>query len=140
MLVLFLLIIFGLGMSYFATQNTGAVHIVVGNNYIGGIPMYILVIGSLLLGIFISWLISLIDTISSGATLHGKVNEIKKAEDRIDNLQQKNHDLEIEVTRLRTEITSSKTNESSEQSTGRVIDTSPSFLNRLSHNIGIAGK
>jgi hypothetical protein len=139
MLALFLLIIFGLGMSYFATQNTGIVHVVFGNYLIQGIPLYIIVVGALLLGIFISWLISIVDTFSSKITIHGKVSEIKEAHEIINRLQQENHNLEIEIARLKTVTESNETIKYDSDSDSEAEST-PSFLNRLTHNIGITSK
>lgn len=94
MLALILLIIFGLGTALFATQNTGMVHITIANYLMNGIPMYVVVICSLLLGVFISWLVSLVDSISSTFTMYGKDSEIKKAHKTIDNLREEIHDLQ----------------------------------------------
>lgn len=97
---LILLIIFGLGAAYFATQNTGSVHILLGSFVITGVPLYIVVIGSILLGVFISWLISMVSTFSTFFTLHGKENALRKSQKEIDTLEEKNHELEMEVAQL----------------------------------------
>jgi uncharacterized protein HemY len=101
MLVLLLLVIFGLGMSYFATQNTGLVHVVFGSYLVQGIPLYIIVIGALILGIFISWLINIVESLSSTITIHGKVSQIKKANEVINKLQLQVHEVELENARLK---------------------------------------
>ncbi len=101
MLGLILLVVFGLGVSFFATQNTSSVHILFGSYRINEIPLYIIVVGSLLLGVFISWLISLVDSFSSAFTLHGKDSEIKRMSKTIERLHEEMHDLEIENTHLR---------------------------------------
>ncbi len=137
MFALILLVIFGLGMSYFATQNTETVHVFLGNYLIQGIPLYIIAVGSLLLGIFISWLISIVDTFSSKITIHGKVSEIKDAHAIIDRLQQENHNLEIEIAHLKTV---DESNEATEYDSKTEADSKPSFINRLTHNIGITSK
>lgn len=100
---LILLIIFSLGVAYFATQNTGNVHILFGGYLINNIPLYMVVVGSLLLGIFISWLISFVDTFSIYFTLHGKDSELKKSYETIAKLQQQNRELEMDVAHIKGE-------------------------------------
>lgn len=94
-----------MGAAYFATQNTGTVHVLLGNFMLSGIPLYIVVIGSVLFGVFISWLISLIDSFSTTFTLHGKEVLLKKSQQTIEKLQEKNHQLEDEIRRLSKEDT-----------------------------------
>ena len=93
MSTLIILIIFGFGMAYFATQNTGLIHITFANFYSGGIPLYVVVVGSMLLGIFISWLISLVNSVTASFKMR-KINaEIRDAYHTIDELTKKNTDL-----------------------------------------------
>src|SRR5258708_4069408 len=101
---LILLIIFGLGMAFFATQNTGLVHIVLANYLISSVPMYVVVIVSLLLGIVISWFISIVDMMSSTVTIYGKDHEIKKSQETIVELKERIHDLELENAQLDKEV------------------------------------
>lgn len=104
MLSLILLVIFGLGMAFFATQNTGMLHIWLGNYLLSGIPLYVVVIVSLLLGVVASWIISLADNFSSILTLHWKDSELKKAHKTIDELIRDNNELELENTRLKERV------------------------------------
>lgn len=97
---LILLIIFGLGAAYFATQNTGSVHILLGSFLISGIPLYVVVIGAMLLGVFASWLLSIVDKLSASFTIHGKDSQLKRAETEIEKLQEKNTKLELELAKL----------------------------------------
>ena len=97
MFALIILIIFGLGIAFFATQNTGIVHLVFGNYLITGIPLYVVVVGAMLLGIFISWLISIVNSISSFMTLHVKDTALREDKKIIKDLQRKNNELEKEL-------------------------------------------
>ena len=90
MSTLIILIIFGLGMAYFATQNTGLIHLTVANFYSGGIPLYIVVIGSMLLGIFISWLISLVNSLTASFKMRKINSQMRNANRTIDELTKKN--------------------------------------------------
>jgi uncharacterized integral membrane protein len=112
MSTLIILIIFGLGMAYFATQNTGLTHITVANFYSGGIPLYIVVIGSMLLGIFISWLISLVNSLTASFKMRKINSQMRDANRTIDELTKKNADLLKENTSLKEEqLTDNETKE-----------------------------
>lgn len=128
MLALILLFIFSLSVAYFATQNTGNVHILIGNYLFRDIPLYVIVVGSLLIGIFVSWLISLVDSFSSFFILHGKDHEIKRMQKIINTLQEKNHDLEVENTHL--QLKGSLENSSEE------VEERPSFSRGIREAIG----
>ena len=132
---LILLIIFGLGVAYFATQNTGNVHILLGNYLITGIPLYILVIGSMLLGVFISWLLSLVNAFSVLFTLHRRDASLKNSEKEITLLEEKNHKLEMEIARLTGKDTDELEEIQEESNVKR-----PSFLHHISENLGLATK
>ena len=130
MLALFLLLIFGLGMAVFATQNTGTVHIIVGSFVLTGIPLYMLVVASILLGILVSWLISLANIISAEFTIHGKETALKRAQKVIEDLKQDNVALEKENIRLKEESRHIP-HEQEEIPVQR-----PSFVQRFKHNFG----
>lgn len=133
MLALFLLVVFGLGMSYFATQNTGLVHIMFGSYVIQGVPLYIIAIGALLLGILISWLINIVGMLSSSFAIRGKVIQIKNAHEVINKLQQQNHELEIEIASLKAEI---NTDEPVITERKTINEIKPSFFHKLAHQGG----
>lgn len=125
---LIVLIIFGLGVAYFAIQNTGNVHILFDNYVLTSIPLYVVVIGSLLLGVFISWLISFIDTFSTLFTLYRKDTAIKKYQQTIDKLEKENHDMEVEIARLTGEKHPQENQQPKENQ---------SFFNQIKHNFGM---
>lgn len=100
MAALILLILFGLGFALFATQNTGSVHILLGSYIFNNIPLYVVVIGSILLGVFISWLINLVEEFSLFFTLQMKDNMLKKSQQTIEELQRENSELKLKVTQL----------------------------------------
>ena len=103
MFALIVLIIFGIGVAFFATQNTQTISINLANNPLDGIPLYLIVLVSLLLGFVLSWLISLIDVISSAFKLHGKDSAIKNSNKQISELTKTVHKLELENERLKTQ-------------------------------------
>lgn len=103
MFALIVLVVFGIGVAYFATQNTQPTSIVLANSPVSGIPLYLIVLGSLLLGFVVSWLISLVDVISSALKIHGKDSTIKDANKQVSELTKRVHQLELENERLKGE-------------------------------------
>ena len=104
MLALLVLIVFGIGVAIFATQNTQISAINLGNYTLANVPVYFLVLLALLMGIFISWIISLLGSITSSLTIYGKDTKIKKSSKEIDDLNERIHDLELENTKLQAEL------------------------------------
>ncbi len=100
--LLIAIVIFGLGFAYFATQNAASVVIHLAN-YAFTIPVYGVVIISLLIGLVISLIFSLIENLSVGLTLWGKENRINADRKQIAVLNQHIHDLEIENAKLKGE-------------------------------------
>jgi uncharacterized membrane protein YciS (DUF1049 family) len=103
MFALIILVVFGIGVAFFATQNTQAISITLANYPLTGVPLYLIVLGSLLLGFVVSWVISLADVISSALKIHGKENTIKDDKKQISELTKKVHQLELENERLKAE-------------------------------------
>lgn len=101
MVSLIVIFLFALGVSYFAIQNTTAVPIIFANSIFQNVPLYFIVIASVLVGLILASLISSIDTLSAYMKLRGKDNRIHNDEKVIDDLQQKVHDLEIENAKLK---------------------------------------
>lgn len=130
MLALIILMIFGLGTAYFATQNTGLVHIVFANYLVSGIPLYVIVVGSILLGIFISWLVNIVDSFSSTRIIYGKDSALKKASQTIEELRIENHNLQMENSHLKGEISGA----TSDEERRKDINPSPSFFQRVRHS------
>lgn len=96
-----LLIIFGFAVVFFALQNSQTIPINFVGYHLDTIPLYVLVLGSLLLGFAVSWLMSLMHAISSSFKIRGKENAIKNANKQIIELTKKVHRLETENERLK---------------------------------------
>lgn len=103
MFALIVLVVFGIGVAFFATQNTQTVSVTLANYPISGIPLYLIVLGSLLLGFVVSWILSFFGVISSALKLHGKESTIKDANKQISELTKRVHQLELENERLKAE-------------------------------------
>lgn len=101
MLALIVVILFGILFAFFATQNTSTMSITFANYQVTGIPLYVIVLGGLLIGVVISTILSFFDAIGTFFTLHGKDSAINNQGRTISDLKRKIHDLEIENTKLK---------------------------------------
>lgn len=102
MATLIVTVLFGLLIAYFATQNSGSISLNFLNYTIPGIPIYIVVAGTLLVGLLFSWIISIVNGIATDFTLRGKDSKIKDYRKENAELVKKNHQLELENARLST--------------------------------------
>jgi len=104
MLTLIIVLVSGIIVAIFATQNTQPVSVSFLNYQLTSIPLYGVVLGAILFGIFVSWLISMVDTIASHLTIHGKNKTISAVKKESTDLTKRVHQLEIENERLKTEL------------------------------------
>lgn len=103
MIVLLIAVVSGLAIGYFATQNTTPVTIQLNEYVWRDVPLYLVMVGSLLVGFFIAWVLYVARTVSSRLTIYGKNHAVKKANRTVADLQQRVQELEVENTRLKTE-------------------------------------
>lgn len=103
MATLIVTVLFGLVIAYLAIQNTGVISLNFLNYQIPGIPIYIVIVGALLVGLFSSWIISFVNNIATGFTMRGKDSKIKDYKKENAELLKINHQLELENTRLKAE-------------------------------------
>lgn len=102
MLALLVAVIFGVAIGYFATQNTMPVTIRLAEYAIEEVPLYLVVLGSLLAGLLIAWILYIARAVSSSITIHGKDTEVRKARQTAADLEHRVQELEVENARLRT--------------------------------------
>lgn len=98
---LILLVIFGIFSSVFATQNTTNISIILFGYPLKEVPIYIIVSGSLLLGLFLSFIINFINSIFTSFRMHGKDIKIKQTNKTVVDLNKRNRELEMEIVKLR---------------------------------------
>lgn len=99
MSTLIVIVLFGLGFAFLATQNTGvSTFNLLG--YTWSLPMYLIVFGSLLIGFFISWIVSSINTLGTWFSLHGKDSKIRESKHTVGQLESKIRELELENAKL----------------------------------------
>lgn len=131
MLSLIVFFLFGLAVAYFAIQNTLGVTMVLANNIFTGVPLYLIVIGSILTGIVLSWIISGLNAISVYRKLRGKEKVIESDQREIHALKEKVAALETENVQLKEQRDERHTNvefEEREEQKQR-----PSFFSNLFH-------
>jgi hypothetical protein len=101
MLTLIFALIFGLAVTYFATQNGQAVTLSIGSYMWSQVPLYLVAIGFLLIGLVTAWLFSLLNSFSSFLTLNSREKIIKDKDRHLTELKKHLHDLESENERLK---------------------------------------
>lgn len=135
MIALILLFMFGLGVAYFAMQNTYPVTVTLVGVPFPGVQLYLVVIGSILFGLVVAWLVSMVSSIPSFFTLRSKNIAITKSQESIHELEEKVHDLEIENARLRGENGEEQVVEEDESVEHPKVYHNPTFFDRLRHSL-----
>ena len=105
MLILILVLIIGSVMVYLAQNNLVAVTLHLGTYVFPGIPLFYIIIGSLLTGLGLAYLVFIVNSIFTGLTMHRKDNKIKQGKSDIVDLTKRIHQLELENERLKNNTT-----------------------------------
>lgn len=100
---LIIAVLFGLGLAYFATQNTMTVPISFGLYQLFNVPLYLIAFGSLLVGLLIAWVIHLVGALGFFMSLRNRDAKIREREFEMGNLKRRMQALEIENARLKGE-------------------------------------
>lgn len=101
MATLILLVLFGILSSFFATQNPGKVTLVFASYTMAGVPLYLVVLCSLLIGLFLSFIIGFVSQIFLSLSLRNKDATIDTKNKTVTELTRQVHKLELENERLR---------------------------------------
>lgn len=101
MFTLILLVVIGLSFGYFATQNTTGVPVNIAGVVYSQVPLYIVLGITLLIGLALSWIISMIDSIYVSMSMCGKDNVIKDTKRSNAELMKQVRQLELENAKLR---------------------------------------
>lgn len=101
MLALLIAVLFGLGIGYFATENTAPVTIRLAEYALEDVPLYLVVVGSLLIGLFIAWILYVARSVSARWTIYNKDQVVRKTRRNVTDLEQRVRELEMENERLR---------------------------------------
>jgi len=101
MLALVVAVIFGLGIGYFATQNITPITIQFADYVVEKVPLYVVILGSLLVGLFIAYLLYLARSVSSKLTMRGENDADRRVRRAIADLEERVDHLESESARLK---------------------------------------
>jgi uncharacterized integral membrane protein len=104
MLALLVAVIFGVAIAYFGIQNISPVTIRFNEYVWNDVPLYLVIVGSLFVGLFIAWILYFARSVSSALTLYGKDRAMKKANHTVADLAQRVHELEAEKAQLKTTL------------------------------------
>ena len=96
MLILIIYLIVGTALVYISKFNFTPVTLNLGYFVLTNIPLFYIVIGSVLFGLILSYLVHLINSVSTMFTLRGKNNQIKKEKEEVLELTKRIHQLELE--------------------------------------------
>src|SRR4030042_2222021 len=100
MLVLILLLVVGSVLVYISKFNFMPVSVNLGMYVISDIPLFYVIIASLVFGLVLSYLVYLVHAISTSFAIRGKDNEIKKNKAEVLELTKRIHQLELENEKL----------------------------------------
>ena len=101
MITLILILLVGGVFVYLAQNNLTPVTLHVGSTVITNIPLFYIIIGSILTGLTVAFLIHLVNSIFVSFSLHVKDSKIKQAKNDIADLTKRVHQLELENERLK---------------------------------------
>ena len=100
MLALIFLLVVGLILVYISKFNFMPVSVNLGFYAFSNIPLFYVIVGSLLFGLVLSYSVYLVQTISTSFTIRGKDKEIKKEKGEVLELTKRVHQLELENEKL----------------------------------------
>lgn len=101
MLILILLLVLGSTLVYISKFNFVPVSVNLGFYTFSDIPLFYVIVGSLVFGLVLSYLAYLVHSISTSFKFRGKNNEIKKNKDEVLELTKRIHQLELENEKLK---------------------------------------
>lgn len=101
MLIIILLLILGATLAYLSKFNLMPVSVNLGTHVFDDIPLFYVIIASLLIGMIFSYLMFSFHNIAAFFTLRGKKNEIKKNKGDVLELTKRIHQLELENEKLK---------------------------------------
>lgn len=101
MMKLILLFVGGGVMVYLAQNNLTLVTLHLGVYEFSGIPLFYIIVGSLLVGLGMAYLLQFVHSIVTAISMHGKDNKIKQGNSDIVDLTKRIHQLELENEKLK---------------------------------------
>lgn len=133
MLTLILTIALGVGIAYFAIQNTSGVDIRYAGYSWSNIPLYMVALGSMLVGLLLAGILSMIDGVFTMFSMLRKDRKIHQSQQTVKHLEEKLNKLESENIALREKYHEEKTPTYQEETIAR----KPTLLDRLRHRLAV---
>lgn len=100
MVTIIFTVLFSVLVAYFTIQNTGHITLHFASYTWSGVPIYLVILGSLLVGLLFAWILHLLTAISSSLTIKGKNDSLKEIKRENIALTKKVHQLELENAKL----------------------------------------
>ncbi|AKM83140.1 hypothetical protein A2422_03835 [Candidatus Woesebacteria bacterium RIFOXYC1_FULL_31_51] len=101
MFTLILFLIVGSTLVYISKFNFMPVSVNLGMYVFKDIPLFYVIVSSLLIGLVLSYILYLVHVVSTSLKLRGKNKEIKKDKDEVLELTKRVHQLELENEKLK---------------------------------------
>lgn len=101
MMTIILILIVGSVFVYLAQNNLTQITLHLGSTVITNVPLFYVIIGSLLTGLTIAYLVHLVNSIFVSFSIHGKDTTIKQGKNQIADLTKRIHQLELENEKLK---------------------------------------
>jgi uncharacterized integral membrane protein len=95
------LVLFGILVSFLAIQNTSHVTLQFAGIAFENIPLYLVILGSILFGFIIAAVVSSVNSMFAAFRIMGKNNVIKSSQSEIEMLKEKIRQLEVENAELK---------------------------------------
>ena len=101
MLALILMLVLGSGLVYISKFNFTPVAVNLGFIAFSEVPLFYVIVVSLVIGLLLSYLIHLVGEVSNSLRFRGKDKEIKKNKDEVLELAKRVHQLELENEKIK---------------------------------------
>ena len=103
MIILILLLVVGSFLVYISKFNFAPVTVNLGSYVLSNIPLFYVIVGSVVFGLLVSYLVHLISSVSTYFAMRGKNNQLKKEKEYVLELTKRVHQLEIENEKIKHE-------------------------------------
>lgn len=100
MISLILLLIFGSAITFLSLQNTTLVQLSFLNYNFNNIPLFYVIIGSILFGVLGAYIINVGNSVLTAIAIRGKDKKIKNLRQELNEVVKTNHQLEIKIAAL----------------------------------------
>lgn len=104
MLILFLAIVFSIAFSIFSTQNTAPIVLHFYSYSTPNMPIYLVILISILTAFLLSLVAQLLKSLSSGLTISSQNNKIKELKQELAEVTRNFHKIELENAKYKAEL------------------------------------